>query len=526
LNFILVPLGKVSLSGTVLDPMGNGIPGQWVYLTSSGSASWLSVQTDSAGHYFFQLAPGNYDLNVSGNNVGLSATAPQDFLLRSRSPLSLAQDTVMDIPLPAKRVTVHVQNPHGEPVADVDLMTSATFNYSLTLGSLPADGYSFYPYNCYVHPKTDSNGDATLWLFPIDPSQQYSITATPPADSDYAIFTISDVHVTSDMTIIVVLDFAVPPNQPPVADAGENVFIVSEDLSSTVISGTARDNDPDDILEYRWMEREAVLEGWTPVGIHGECFLDLRPLPFTIGQHTLTLEVRDGKATASVEMILTVANSAPNVVASGEGTYEIRTEVVLTATGSDFDGDELSYRWVEGTNTICSGRVPTEAGGTPGVLPACRLTDLSLGDHQISVEVSDGINDLVISQVSVKIIDDLKPTLAPVDDRGILWPPNHAMVLVTIDPKASDNSGLPVSLNVVVTSNEPQNGLGDGDTAPDWTGAAIDPNTGIITLKLRAERSGSGNGRVYTIAIIATDLSGNSGEASVRVLVPHDKSSK
>ena len=75
-------------------------------------------------------------------------------------------------------------------------------------------------------------------------------------------------------------------------------------------------------------------------------------------------------------------------------------------------------------------------------------------------------------------------------------------------------------------SNEPQEGLGDGDTAPDWTEPVIDQANGVISLQLRAERSGSGDGRVYTIAITATDNSGNSSTAPVEIIVPHDKGKK
>ena len=41
-----------------------------------------------------------------------------------------------------------------------------------------------------------------------------------------------------------------------------------------------------------------------------------------------------------------------------------------------------------------------------------------------------------------------------------------------------------------VTQDEPVNGLGDGDTGPD----AVTLSDGIL---LRAERSGTGDGRVY-----------------------------
>jgi hypothetical protein len=67
-----------------------------------------------------------------------------------------------------------------------------------------------------------------------------------------------------------------------------------------------------------------------------------------------------------------------------------------------------------------------------------------------------------------------------------------------------------------VTSNEPVNGKGDGNTAPDW----VISESGH--LKLRAERSGNGNGRIYTIRLRAENDSGAGEETTVRVVVPHD----
>jgi hypothetical protein len=81
-------------------------------------------------------------------------------------------------------------------------------------------------------------------------------------------------------------------------------------------------------------------------------------------------------------------------------------------------------------------------------------------------------------------------------------------------------------LAATVSSSEPENGLGDGDTAPDWTEPIIDQTDGIITLQLRAERSGRGNGRVYTVTITATDESGNTTQAGVDIIVPHDQKRK
>ena len=96
-----------------------------------------------------------------------------------------------------------------------------------------------------------------------------------------------------------------------------------------------------------------------------------------------------------------------------------------------------------------------------------------------------------------------------------LWPPNHKLVPVGISG-VQDPDGDPVTITVTgVTQDEPVNGQGDGDTCPD---AAIEGGK----VWVRAERSGGGNGRVYTIAFTATDGHGGSSDGTVEVCVPHD----
>ena len=157
------------------------------------------------------------------------------------------------------------------------------------------------------------------------------------------------------------------------------------------------------------------------------------------------------------------------------------------------------------------------------MLPDCVLPGLGLGSHIFSLQVSDGINAPDTNNVTVQVIDSTAPTLVSEADSYILWPPNHEMVNVAISALASDNSGSAVTLNATVTSNEPAEGLDTGDIGPDWTEPVINQTTGMIYTQLRAERSGSGSGRIYTITITATDSSGNVSTAKVEILVPHDK---
>jgi len=94
-----------------------------------------------------------------------------------------------------------------------------------------------------------------------------------------------------------------------------------------------------------------------------------------------------------------------------------------------------------------------------------------------------------------------------------LWPANHKWVDVTLAYAVQDACG-PVAVSVSVTSNEPVNGPGDGNTTPDW----VIVNDHLV--RLRAERSGGGQGRVYTITVTATDEAGQSAQASIEVTVP------
>ena len=89
------------------------------------------------------------------------------------------------------------------------------------------------------------------------------------------------------------------------------------------------------------------------------------------------------------------------------------------------------------------------------------------------------------------------------------------MVPVTMTAETLDNCDPNPSCKIVhVQSNEPIDGLGDGDTSPDWQ------ITGDLIVNLRAERSGTGTGRVYTINVECVDNTGNTAKADATVIVP------
>jgi hypothetical protein len=121
----------------------------------------------------------------------------------------------------------------------------------------------------------------------------------------------------------------------------------------------------------------------------------------------------------------------------------------------------------------------------------------------------------------IQVVDTTAPVIQSIAAApNVLWTANHKMVHVAVTAKATDNCSRPVCKIASVTSNEPVNGLGDGDTAPDWS------ITGDLTVDLRAERSGTGSGRIYTIAVTCTDACGNSSVGNTTVTVPHDQNKK
>lgn len=94
-----------------------------------------------------------------------------------------------------------------------------------------------------------------------------------------------------------------------------------------------------------------------------------------------------------------------------------------------------------------------------------------------------------------------------------LWPPDHAMVPVNILGISDPDSDAVVVEILGVTSDESVDATGDGNFCAD---AVIDGEN----VLLRSERSGNGDGRVYTITYRARDERGAQCEGSVTVCVP------
>jgi len=206
----------------------------------------------------------------------------------------------------------------------------------------------------------------------------------------------------------------------------------------------------------------------------------------------------------------------PTISCPGPITVECGTQAVLTAEVGSLVGNAMTVVWsLEGmalhTNEVPAGTPPTSVDVTfPSKLP--------LGTNIIDVTVTDSAGLSASCETVVTVIDTIPPVITNAwASPNVLWPPNHKFVTVTIHADVTDNCG-PTTWKIIgVQSNEAVNGRGDGNTSPDWK--ILGPHT----VALRAERSGTGTGRIYTITVQAEDESGNlSAPFNVTVTVPHD----
>ncbi len=116
-----------------------------------------------------------------------------------------------------------------------------------------------------------------------------------------------------------------------------------------------------------------------------------------------------------------------------------------------------------------------------------------------------------------------------------LWPPNHKFVSEPVT--ATDGSGDDVTLTLRPVITDAVGGDGgpqhDPDYTPEGSPMASGQGSATVSLALRAERSGKGDGRTYTINWDATFDNGldscssdDSDQDPFVIYVPHDMRDK
>jgi len=228
-----------------------------------------------------------------------------------------------------------------------------------------------------------------------------------------------------------------------------------------------------------------------------------------------------------------------DVIASG-----VETQTYVCGDGVRGPGevcDDGNQNDADGCDTTCN-RSPTItclAPSAPGSADTCTASiactavatcvDAAGGAASATCDPSSGpygygSNNVTVSCAGVSttctatVTDIYPPTISVDPEPDELWPPNHHMVPVTSTVTAADACSTATVALDSATSDELDDGAGDGSTTNDVQ-AGADP----LVVSLRAERSSIGDGRVYTLVYSATDAAGNTATASATVSVPYAK---
>lgn len=249
----------------------------------------------------------------------------------------------------------------------------------------------------------------------------------------------------------------------------------------------------------------ATVPSGTPSGTY---VLDIRAVAdgVDIGHQALTVIV-------PAKQITLTPSTADNPI----GTSHTVTATVFDTLGP-FVGDTVAFAVSGGPVAV-----PTSASSATGGAGMTTFTFANTppdpGVNTITATVAS--NDGPVSATATKEWINTPPDCTSVVlDVTELWPPNHGLRWITASGATDSDVGDSATLTVTgVTQDEPVNGAADGNTAPD----AVLTASPSGRVRIRAERQGTGDGRVYRIALTATDTHGATCAVVRRVGVSHDQ---
>jgi PKD domain/Fibronectin type III domain len=320
------------------------------------------------------------------------------------------------------------------------------------------------------------------------------------------LFTLEDDEVLADTLERALGEIALEPvaNADGPYTAGVNETIAFNGSSSF---------DPDShIVEWAWdFDNDGTFDevGNSPVVSHAYA------APYD-GQVLLRVTSEDGGVTTAIgEVDVTHGGRQP-----GPPSPPID---VKAAPGDEPNTVRLSWSppWSQGDDEVRGFRILSDDGTVVALIDNGTQTEVVIDDLpagtnlQFGVEAGNEFGFNAPAESNVIRLGGTPPDCTTVSvDRTEVWPPNGKFVLISASGGRDDDSDAPLTLAIdSITQDEPTGGeedarLSDPPGRKAW---------------LRAERDGSGDGRVYRLHVTATDAEGLTCETIVAVSVPHDR---
>jgi|GEM_PF-1784339 len=502
--------GTVTINGVPIQPgMTDPVVTATVRATEvTGANQGGSAGVNPDGTYQMALLPGTYNISVdywsreSWHGTGISLAS---WGYPGPENVSIGEDTTQDIDIPLHTLTGKVTDTSGNPVPAVQL----SYFGSHSNGSITT--------------SAETGFEGTYKLYFLQETNHLQVTS-PPAI--FPPFQVKKIHIFGDATRNIFLSYdcevldramaMIPPHLELHLDRCDVIIDGETNAYDFVVSA------PRDLVKLiiNWPEGGMQGNVRRPDGtLYGRYQPDTPPIIVDIANPevgTWTCEVIADDIPYDNYQVAVVAGFTPNQppVADAGGSYsgKVGTSVILDAGNShDPGGNIVLYEW-DWENDGIFDESTTQPTNT-------HTWDQSYdGNVRLRVTDEEGFIEIDCAPVKVAGSDPSAPDITLSARPNTLWPPNHKMAPVSVHVHFSEPHNPEPACHITsVTSSEPEDGSGDGHTAPDWK------ITGDLTVNLRAERSGGGDGRIYTIKVECTDASGNTAAGTTEVTVPHDQ---
>ncbi|MBA7620320.1 hypothetical protein ES703_27666 [subsurface metagenome] len=361
--------------------------------------------------------------------------------------------------------------------------------------------------------------------------------AVPCATNQPPIAVCKDIEIPVDENCQASITAADVDNGSYDPDEGDTITLSIDNIGSLPLGGTLVSlTVTDESGEFDTCQAMVTVVDPTPP------IPDVTPLPTLTGECSVTITSAP-TATDNCAGIITGTTSDPHEYTEqgthaviwtyddGNGNIAKQTQTVVVDDVTAPIPNVPALPTVTGECSAAITSTPTATDNCAGTVSGTTNDPLiytEQGTFTVTWTYNDG-NGNIAKQTQTVVVDDVTaPEISVSVSPNILLTPNHKMVLITPDIVVSDNCDPEPGFELIsITMNEGDetdtfhpdydSTLGDGHTINDIQ-VDVDGN-----IYLRAERSGKGVGRIYTITYTVTDVSGNSTTATATVTVPHDQ---
>jgi len=296
------------------------------------------------------------------------------------------------------------------------------------------------------------------------------------------------------------------------------------DSASITINGTINANAPVSTIDYVHNERSPV-----SICASGDCAAS--------GEYSANVTLDQGENQVTVN-----ANTADGGKASVSFQIEYNPQKPPAPLRLAKCGDVRVV--AENSFSAAVSFNPVATGGCSAATISCDSTSgssFAIGNHTVSCEARDACDNVAQCDFSINVqapkVEEQVDSCSRDEDVSLeqsvgktkLWPPNHNLVDVKQSLKlGTDCDQLKGEISewttgVEVWSNEPEASNGNGgDSSGNF---APDAKSADEVLRLRAERQGNSNGRVYLLIGYAEEEGDRLATSCEVVIVPHSNNS-